>query len=388
MSHMRFLIRRILLFLLLLGVIYSLPNCKAINGPGSEENIPSIVLSNEMVQSTSVVDEVLEHISLIKLDTKPDALIQEISKLIPLKDYIIIIDKKTFRILVFDKNGQFIRSIEHRGRGPGEYLELTDVSWSDGLLYILDVGNRKVHQYTLNDQHVSSLDLSLDFGGYMFEMNQEEYLFYRRNELFPTATGYNLIVANNQLNKILDFGSKIPEILENKALVASQIMSKNRSILYAVPPFDSLIYQVDSSGHLLPTYRIDASPEYLALNLPILKNTHLDDYDFNNELMKSGAIWSISNLLVGNDHVVFTYFQKGTPNLCVYSIDKQRTKIFTTPQLSSESIFSLFIGVNETDYYCLPQADQIDKLNKAFNENININDNPVLLKISFNDEKF
>lgn len=282
---MKSLTTRGLLVLLLAGAICSFQSCKTQNDRQSVGEIPSIIISKEVIQPTSVVDELLESTSLIKLETRPEALIQEISKLIPLKDHLIIVDKKTSSILVFDQNGKFIRSIGSRGKAPGEYVDLTDVIWSDDLLYVLDIAKRKIHQYTLTNQHVSSIDMSLDFAGYMFEVNQNGYLLYRRNEAFPTAEGYNLIVANRQLDKLLDFGSEIPEILENRALIASQILSKHKDILYAIPPFDSLIYKVDSTGHILPAYRIDASPEYLARNYPIWKNTQLKDGDFDVELM-------------------------------------------------------------------------------------------------------
>jgi hypothetical protein len=67
-----------------------------------------------------------KELTYIPLETTPECLIQEISRIEFSNEYIFIKDFR--KLLQFDRSGKFIRKIGSEGRGPGEYSTLFDFS--------------------------------------------------------------------------------------------------------------------------------------------------------------------------------------------------------------------------------------------------------------------
>lgn len=85
----------------------------------------------------------------IPLETNNNCLIGDIHKIILSSGYFLIqSDENLFQ---FDINGKFVRKIASQGRGPGEYLGITDYSVDDSTLHIhiLDVYGQKIVIYNM-----------------------------------------------------------------------------------------------------------------------------------------------------------------------------------------------------------------------------------------------
>ena len=83
----------------------------------------------------------------IVLETTDDCLIGEASKIAFAHDTIIIADKVTNSVFFFDGNGKYISKINRVGRGPEEYVELTDMYVCDNRVLIIDYNQWKVCCY-------------------------------------------------------------------------------------------------------------------------------------------------------------------------------------------------------------------------------------------------
>jgi len=66
-----------------------------------------------------------KELSYVSLETTPECMIQQISKILFSDSYIFVSDNQK-RLLQFDKNGKFIRQIGSQGRGPREYYLVFD----------------------------------------------------------------------------------------------------------------------------------------------------------------------------------------------------------------------------------------------------------------------
>src|SRR5690554_574638 len=69
-------------------------------------------------------------VRFIPLETKNESLIVSISKLYIEDDFIIVFDRQNKNILLFNKNGSFIRKIGEKGNGPLQYLEFNDIYYN------------------------------------------------------------------------------------------------------------------------------------------------------------------------------------------------------------------------------------------------------------------
>jgi hypothetical protein len=70
-------------------------------------------------------------------------------------------DSKAGHILVFDKNGQFVRTIGKRGPGPGEMSWPLEIQiLRDNELFINDTGQAKAHIFTLDGKFLRQMSTS------------------------------------------------------------------------------------------------------------------------------------------------------------------------------------------------------------------------------------
>lgn len=106
------------------------------------------------------ITEFADSVSFIKLETTEQCLIGRISKLLFLNDILIIQDKKTASIFLFDKNGKYMNSISHRGNGPGEYINLTRVmvDSDNQQIIIYDDSSKKMIFYNITGEFIREIN--------------------------------------------------------------------------------------------------------------------------------------------------------------------------------------------------------------------------------------
>lgn len=68
---------------------------------------------------------------IVFLDSPPEALLGSVDKIVLTDNRIIILDRLTRSVVLFDKAGRFVTTLASRGRGEGEYVGLTDFTWND-----------------------------------------------------------------------------------------------------------------------------------------------------------------------------------------------------------------------------------------------------------------
>ena len=92
----------------------------------------------------------------VKLETTPQSLIAQVSKIIPLKERLAIVDKEIARILLFEKNGQFVASIGKKGNGPDEFTGIEDVTIDEAnnRIYVLDSSGQQLLVFNLQNEYL------------------------------------------------------------------------------------------------------------------------------------------------------------------------------------------------------------------------------------------
>jgi hypothetical protein len=117
-------------------------------------------INNDAVDISGFIDSV----EFVKLETSPNSLIAEITRVVLVDSLIIVVDGRMNRLLAFDHNGKHLYNIAKLGRGPGEYHEITKVMWDNDKreLALYDIASRKLLFYTVNGQFLRSID---DFNG-------------------------------------------------------------------------------------------------------------------------------------------------------------------------------------------------------------------------------
>jgi hypothetical protein len=107
-----------ILFLILLVICIS---CSS-----DRDNPGVITIDVESPAATEIknISEIATDVRYIPLETHPDALMRFVNYLKTGNDKFYI--STVLEILCFDKNGKFLYKLNQQGRGPGEYVYLSD----------------------------------------------------------------------------------------------------------------------------------------------------------------------------------------------------------------------------------------------------------------------
>jgi hypothetical protein len=117
---------KLLAFIILPIIGVSLICCKS-NDSFKRVSIPVQKVSK--FDGSLKLSDFASQIEIIPLKSESDDFIARINKVLVTKDFIIIIDKVlTKRIYIYDLNGNPHASVSSVGKGPGEYISITDVT--------------------------------------------------------------------------------------------------------------------------------------------------------------------------------------------------------------------------------------------------------------------
>lgn len=108
----------------------------------------SLVIPNIKTLPASA-DTVVENYRFIPLETSGKCLIKEITKIVFADNRIFILDRPNKNALIFDGKGTFVNTLGREGRGPGEHLDIWDMSYDEenNQIVLLDLSGRKLMYY-------------------------------------------------------------------------------------------------------------------------------------------------------------------------------------------------------------------------------------------------
>ena len=99
----------------------SLYSCK-----GTYESPLCKELHVDLVLNSPGVDELFSRIEVVPLEESDSSLVMRLTRVLPYKDKLFVVDRKIPACFLFDKDGNFIRQVGRMGNGPGEYYQIED----------------------------------------------------------------------------------------------------------------------------------------------------------------------------------------------------------------------------------------------------------------------
>lgn len=249
----------------------------------------------------------VDSVQYLKLENVEAGFITHIQKVILKEDKIYMGDFRQHKIVVYDTNGNFKYSLDRKGRGPEEYLQIKSFAVNNSNLYILDAMKGTLQTYDnqtgkfISSQHMPIIAWDLEVlnnGGFVFAFSpfelgklsseQPNYkLFFTDKDLhithkmFPytekefdvigkdcyfTAneesiiyhwciSDYFFVINKNNIDSIqtfeIDFGKqKIPQsLLQNKAVLDNE----KYNYLYATPILnkDYIAFEVSENDYYI-----------------------------------------------------------------------------------------------------------------------------------------
>ena len=173
-------------------LLFTCYQCTSKNVQQSSDAI-NITWNSKMIYPMSSIIKSCEYIIL---KTSTESLIKNITKLQVKNNCFFILDdsNNNNKLLVSNKNGNFIKTIGCQGRGPKEYLHISDFSLYNNHLFLLDEQGDKILVYDTTGQFIESKYYTLKYPncffktthGFIFFLPYDEEIKKDKYALFTT----------------------------------------------------------------------------------------------------------------------------------------------------------------------------------------------------------
>jgi hypothetical protein len=123
-----------------------------------------IDIDNAQKKESLLASSLYKNVKIISLEDKEDILFGNIDKMQVYDNYIFILDEiYSQNMLIYSKDGKFLRKIGQKGIGPGEYISVSDftIDIKNSDIYLLDHVSQVINKYNIQTgAYISSIKLN------------------------------------------------------------------------------------------------------------------------------------------------------------------------------------------------------------------------------------
>lgn len=312
-----------------------------------------------------LLSDFVDSVDFIKLETKNNEIISNITKLQLFNNNIYILDRDRNSFFLFNKDGSFIEKVQNIGRGPGEYLQLVDFEVNDQGIFLLDYPNTILH-YNFDFEYLKKFNLG-DVFTFTFSYYKDEFWASNeegsQNELFHFSTINKKGVAKDTFIKKKFLNKEFSWHLGSE-------FNKLDSILYFSPLFDNRIY-IANGEDVQTAYTINFGKHSFPNDLNLFTtNIYAPDFDY---ALKQ-HFWVVENYLIidflyGGERQ-FVFFDKKTKKTKYGTVDNDLIPRYrflpfwndgnTLIEIVDPTTIFEFFGSLKNEVYCLKSLSPDD----------------------------
>lgn len=353
----------------------------------------NIDYNNEVNVENSLTTNYFKSRKLIKLETTKESLISNISRLIVFDNYYFIFDQDTKSIYKFNEFGKYISKINRIGKGPGQYLKISD--------FTIDTKEKQIILLSNTPNDLMYFDLDFNF---IKQTKNTEYYSY-------ISTDQSSMYLINSLAKYdgnyisINHGDKHNEFLPVESFIKDKVFYSQRpniiksDHIYFFKVYDNIVYEV-AENNVLPKYQIEFGEKAVGQNL-IEENELMNIFQI---CSKEGLICRINDFREGDHYLTFGMWPFN--KIVIYNKKEKIGQLFSTFYDPVTGLYlSEIIGYDGIgdDMMFLVRPEQFinnvlnnknkeelvqDKLYASYKEIANSltpSDNPILMVYSLND---
>lgn len=112
------------------------------------------------MSSNTILSDFIGEGTQIQLETTENSLVGDVDKICIDSNYIYIADKKNFKVLVFEKSGNYKSQIYAHGNGRNEYVSMSDMDVEGEQVYILSTPNKSIYVYNIEGEFQRKIKLN------------------------------------------------------------------------------------------------------------------------------------------------------------------------------------------------------------------------------------
>ncbi len=362
------------------GLILISNSCKNRSTP---TEVPAQAIININDAQTMNYQPLLDSINYIPLETTDQSLIGNIGKIYITPSNILIFDSKQTAILLFDKEGKFIRKIGQKGRGPEEYLFFNEIVFDKKteIIYAHERYLNKMFKYNLKGELLEQIPSKFEFNSFC-KAPEGYWLYSCFKENNPK--GYNLMLVDEKMQN-LTTGFFPQNAAFVNATFNSTFSQDHSGTSYFVYPTSNIIYKLDTEKPV-PYFQINFGEK----NMPYEKIKELSSSEEYDKLVNEKRyLGDISNLLCFQNYLLFSFNESGFYKPIKFYFACLNTSNSKVSIYNSYSHFLPFqisytiLGTTEKAliYSISPvllDENEIDALKKEKNINTTVDSNPIL----------
>jgi len=392
-----FMLRSYSLFSLILILIIGLSACNQNSSKPSNSEYITINIDDREI-SDIMISDMFSEFELIRLETDTVP-IGQIRKLKIFNDKIYILDRSG--LFIFSGTGEILYLIYKKGKGPEEYLSISDFTVdSDENLYISDHSGKKIVRYNSKGEYEDKWDLGYYNSGIML-YDDIYYLFPGFSNMEGEGgkhmvLGYNNWKAREPALTYLNIDSNIAMYMHFVEI--ANFRTDNENLLLGTSGFDT-IYSITKES-FKPSYIFN----YLNGKIPRSElNKEFADVREFSEFREEKDYCHYAFYYLDSPDMLFTNFFKGN-KIYTNVYDKAANSNRSTDGFvddvflsnSKQSVFEFYpLAYSDSWYYFIYQPykiieyldkngyDKIDlsKVSREFLESTDEDDNPIIMKL-------
>lgn len=272
-----------------------------------------------------IASELFDECRIVELEMTADSYLAGVDRIYLDSLYMYIFDNRLHSVLIFDTEGRFVRKIHDMGRGPGEYVQLSDFAVdSDGHLLLMadipakiivrDKNGVLLEQFPIDEAY---MDLC-PFGNYLYFIN-------------PPTSKTSFSFLNRITNETESIQKAIPNF--NDIYTHGRFMTLTNNIPMVSRRFDKSIYSISIDNKLLKAAEVRFE------DVEFLSEAEMKEYGVSSDFFafcrKNNSVFSIvdcqiiNGLWVFNTNLPYCYiYSSVTGNSYVISVlDDQQNHV-------------------------------------------------------------
>ena len=248
-------------FFLILSVSYG---CRKVSEKNEETNPVEIIhldnISAIKNKKQLLLSELVDSIEYIKLETNKNCLLPNSYKAFGTK-YLVFASYEPAQVMLFNRQGKFIRKIGKEGKGPGEYIRPSrvDLSPEEDKILIVDSSIDAVIEYDIRGNHLKTYKPNAAITQRLYYSDKNTFVYIQSSPFndsinFPELVALHLNSMEEVQLQPIDYIRQSGPIYE---IFNSPKLSRNdNGLLYKNPRCDTL-FQINSDLSVYPKAVVD-----------------------------------------------------------------------------------------------------------------------------------
>lgn len=281
-----------------------------------------------------------------------DVAVFNIKKFIPFDEgYLLLSPTAEGQIHLINGNGNMELSFARQGKGPEEFLSVSDVAIYNNHIYVLNPAKSEIIVFDKTGRFFKAIETPGPFDN--LAVYQEGQIALYRDVAF-SDNDFHFQILDVASGKIVSRFLAVEPISEHRSFPQNTIFSVVEGQVLAFKTNTNQVFDLHSN---MPSVKYSFDLDGKGVPDDILKDEKIDLFDFVGICRNSEYIWSVANYSETNDFTSFFYRFKGDVYLNRFNKENETSKSY------SEFYDDLFSGIESPineGFYPLFFSDRCD----------------------------